>query len=330
MSRTAFTLNPPGCGVNECNGDVSSIDTLVCSPAVFVLALVEMREMIFACTSSARGWFYRRKLPLYAVEICRLEHRRNVMVNLRKVVVANDEPEWGGGASKRTLRGRLVQYLPLLGFVFAAVSSTLGAVFLVGGRDLFDFALAYLRRWNTAWMVLSVLAFYVIAYEFTQTQWFRRFGIEMMPERLQGLVLGLALGSFCLVSPFRTVWTNYWLLRDGRQVKAAITDIREHGSVGYRYRVNGNEYTTSAYCPHEGRVSCIAGENITAYYSASHPSVSRIQQTVSMADGAWPAIIFFTWPFEFMAIATVVSPRCKWAYRFGSRNVLPPAMRRAE
>ena len=179
-------------------------------------------------------------------------------------------------------------------------------------------------------MVLSVLAFYVIAYEFTQTQWFRRFGIEMMPERLQGLVLGLALGSFCLVSPFRTVWTNYWLLRDGRQVKAAITDIREHGSVGYRYRVNGNEYTTSAYCPHEGRVSCIAGENITAYYSASHPSVSRIQQTVSMADGAWPVIIFFTWPFEFMAIATVVSPRCKWAYRFGSRNVLPPAMRRAE
>ena len=136
MSRTAFTLNPPGCGVNECNGDVSSIDTLVCSPAVFVLALVEMREMIFACTSSARGWFYRLKLPLYGVEICRLEHRRNVMVNLRKVVVANDEPEWGGGASKRTLRGRLVQYLPLLGFVFAAVSSTLGAVFLVGGRDL--------------------------------------------------------------------------------------------------------------------------------------------------------------------------------------------------
>ena len=85
------------------------------------------------------------------------------MVTLRKVVVANDEPEWGGGASRRTLRGRLVQYLPLLGLVVAAVGGTLGAVFLVGGRDLFDFALAYLRRWNAAWMVLSVLAFYVIA-----------------------------------------------------------------------------------------------------------------------------------------------------------------------
>jgi hypothetical protein len=238
------------------------------------------------------------------------------------MVVGNDEPE-RGGAGRRSLRGRFVKYLPLLGLVLAAAVGCLGAVYLVGGRDLFDFALAYLRRWNAAWMVLSVLAFYVIAHEVTQTQWFRRFGVEMMPERLQGLVLALALGSFCLVDPFRAVWTNYWLSRDGRQIKAAVTDIREHGSVGYRYRINGNEYTTSAYCPHEGRVSCIAGESITAYYSASHPSVSRIQPTVSMFDGAWPAIIFFVWPFEFMAIATVVSPRCKWAYRFGSRNVLP-------
>jgi uncharacterized protein DUF3592 len=251
------------------------------------------------------------------------------MVNLRKVVVGNGEPEWDG-ASRRTLRGRLVQYLPLLGLVLAAVGGILGAAYLVGGRDLTDFALAYFRRWNAAWMVLLVLAFYLIAFEFTETQWFRRFGIEMAQERLQGLVLALVLGSFCLVSPFCTVWTNYWLVRDGRQVKAAVTDIREHGSVGYRYRVNGNEYTTSAYCPHQGRVSCIAGESITAYYSASHPSVSRIQPTVSMADGAWPVIIFFTWPFEFMAIATVVSPRCRWAYRFGSRNVLPPAMRGTE
>jgi hypothetical protein len=252
------------------------------------------------------------------------------MANLREVVVGNDEPKWGGGASGCTLRGRLVQYLPLLGMVLAAAGGIFGAAFLVGGRDLFDFALTYLRRWNAAWMVLSVLSFYVIASEVTQTQWFRRFGIEMVQERLQGLVLALVLGSFCLVDPFRAVWTNYWLLRDGRQVNAAVTDIREHGSVGYRYRVNGNEYTTSAYCPHEGRASCIAGEYITAYYSASHPSVSRIRPTVSMFDGAWPAIIFFVWPFEFMAIATVVSPRCKWAYRFGSRNVLPSAMRRTD
>jgi Protein of unknown function (DUF3592) len=251
------------------------------------------------------------------------------MVDLHIVVAGNDEPEWGG-ASGRTLRGRLVKYLPLLGLVLAAAGGTLGAVFLVGGRDLFGFALAYLRRWNTAWMMFFALAFYLIACEITDTKWFRQFGIEMMPERLSALFLALVLGSFCLVNPFRTVWTNYWLVRDGRQVKAVVTDIREHGSVGYRYRVNGNEYTTSAYCPHEGRVSCIAGEYVTAYYSASHPSVSRIQHTLSMADGAWPAIIFFTWPFEFMALATVASPRCKWAYRFGTRNVLPPSMRRTE
>ncbi len=253
------------------------------------------------------------------------------MVNFRKAVARSDEPERHSRASRHTLRGRHVQYLPLLGFVLAAMGGILGAAHLAGGRDLVDSALAYSRRWNTAWMMLCVLAFYLIACEIADTKWFRRFRIEMMQERLQGLVLALVLGSFCLVDPFRAAWTNYWLLRDGRQVKAAVTDIREHGSVAYRYRVNGNEYTTSAYCPHEGRVSCIAGEYITAYYSSSHPSVSRIEPTVSMADGAWPVIIFFTWPFEFMAIATVVSPRGKWAYRFGGRNVMPAAaMRRTE
>jgi uncharacterized protein DUF3592 len=200
----------------------------------------------------------------------------------------------------------------------------LGAGYFVGGRDFVNFALAYMRRWNTAWMMLSFLAFYLIACEITDTQWFRQFGIEMIEERLQALFLALVLGSFFLIAPFRAVWTNYWLLRDGRQVRAVVTDVRQQGSVGYRYRVNGNEYTTSAYCPHQGRVSCFAGESITAYYSASHPSVSRIEHTESMGYGAWPAMIIFTWPFEFMAIATVVSPRCKWAYRFGSRNVLPP------
>jgi hypothetical protein len=252
------------------------------------------------------------------------------MPNPRTVVVGNDEPDWGG-ASRRALRGRLVKYLPLLGFLVAAVGGTLGAVYLVGGRDFLDFALAYLRRWNTAWMLLSALVFYLIAYEVTETQWFRRFGIEMVEERLQGLVLAFALGSFCLVVPFRDAWTNYWLLRDGRPVRAVVIDLREHGTVGYRYRVNGNEYMASGYEPKKGSVpSMMPGESMTVYYSASHPSVSETQHPVTMFDHAWPMIIVFFWPFEFMAIATVVSPRSKWAYRFGSRNVLAPAMRRTE
>jgi|SRR5580658_2473893 hypothetical protein len=253
------------------------------------------------------------------------------MENLRKVVVGNDEPEWGGGASRRTLRGRLVKYLPLLGFVVAAVGGTLGAVYLVGGRDFFDFALAYLRRWNAAWVVLSALAFYLIAYELTETEWFRQFGIEMMQERLQGLVLALVLGSFCLVVPFRAPWTNYWLLRDGLPARAVVIDLREHGTVGYRYRVNGNEYMASGYEPKKGSVPSMGpGESITVYYSASHPSVSATGRPVTIFDGAWPMIIVFFWPFEFMAIATVVSPRSKWAYRFGSRNILARGMRRIE
>ena len=247
------------------------------------------------------------------------------MVSPRIVPVGNDGPEWGGAASP-TLGGRLVRYLPLLGFVLAAASGVLGAAYLVGGKDSVNFALAYMRRWNEAWMMLSVVAFYVITCEIADTQWFRRFGIEMMQERLQGLLLALVLGSFCLVAPYLQVWTNYWLSRDGRQVRAVVTDVRGHGSVGYRYRVNGSEYTRSAYCPHEGRVSCSAGESITAYYSASHPSVSSTRRPVSVSDGTWPVIIIFIWPFEFMFIATVVSPRCKWAYRFGTRNPMPPGM----
>ena len=200
----------------------------------------------------------------------------------------------------------------------------------MGGRDFLNFAFAHLRRWNAAWTMLSVLALYIIANEVADTQWFRRFGIEMMPERLQGLLTASVLGSFCLVAPYLQVWTNYWLSRDGHQVRAVVTDVRGHGSVGYRYRVNGNEYAASAYCPHEGRVSCGAGESLTAYYSDSHPSVSSTRRPVSVFDGTWPVIIIFTWPFEFMFIATVVSPRCKWAYRFGTRNPMPPGMCRTK
>ncbi len=231
-------------------------------------------------------------------------------------------PEWSG-ATSRTLRDRLIRYLPLLALVLAAACGIFAAAYLVGGRDFLDFALGYSRRWNVFWTVLSALALYLTACEIADTNWFRRFGIQMMQERLSALVFALVLGSFCLIVPFRVAWTNYWLLRDGRQMTAVVTDTRDHGSVGYRYRVNGDELTSSAYCPHNGRVSCMPGESVTAYYSISHPSVSRIEPTVSIADGAWPVMIFFTWPFEFMAIATVVSPRCRWAYRFGSRNVLP-------
>lgn len=143
----------------------------------------------------------------------------------------NDDKPKPRGANRRTLRDRVVQYLPLLGLVFAAVGAVLGAAYLVGGRDFVDFALAHLRRWNPAWMLLWLFALYLIASEVTDTDWFRRFGIEMIHERLQALVLALVLGSFCLLDPFSTVWTNYWLLRDGRQVKAVVTDISEHGSV---------------------------------------------------------------------------------------------------
>jgi len=121
-------------------------------------------------------------------------------------------------------------------------------------------------------MMLSVLAFYLISYEITQTQWFRRLGIDMVQERLQALVLALVLGSFCLVVPFRNIWTNYWLLHDGRQLRAVVVDFRDHGTVGYRYRVNGNDYTASGY-PYEFPRAA-PGESITVYYSASHPSIS--------------------------------------------------------
>jgi len=85
------------------------------------------------------------------------------MVDLRIAVVGNHEPEWGG-ASRRTLRGRLMQYLPLLGLALAAVGGILGAAYLVGGRDFVAFALTYSRRWSAAWwMVPSVLASYIIA-----------------------------------------------------------------------------------------------------------------------------------------------------------------------
>ncbi len=243
------------------------------------------------------------------------------MGNFRMGMVGNNGPGWER-ASGRALRGRLSRYLPLFGFISAALGGILGAAYVIGGKDFVNFAVAYSRRWNTAWVMVSFLASYLVACEVTETQWFRRFGIEMIQERLQALFLALALSSFCLIIPFRDAWTNYWLSRDGRQARGVVT--AEGGALGYRYRVNRNEYRARCY---KIGLGMAPDESITVYYSASHPSVSALKLPVSTADGAWPVMILIGWPLEFMAIATVVSPRGKWAYRFGSRTVLPPPTR---
>ncbi len=243
------------------------------------------------------------------------------MENFRIEMVENNGPE-RGGASERALRGRLLRYLPLFGFISAALGGILGAAYFIGGKDFMNSAVAYSRRWNTAWMMLSFLASYLVACEITETRWFSRFGVEMVQERLQALFLALALSSFCLIIPFREAWTNYWLSRDGRHARGVVT--AEGAALGYRYRVDRIEYRA---CCYKIGLGMAPDESVTVYYSASHPSVSALKLPVSMADGAWPVMILIGWPFEFMAIATVVSPRGKWAYRFGSRNVLPPAMR---
>ena len=149
-------------------------------------------------------------------------------------MVGENEPR-RNEAGRGTLRERILRYTPFLGLVFAALGGVLGTAYLMGGKDFVYFVLSFLSRWNAGWMILAVFTFYLLAWEVTDTQWFRRFGIEMMHERLQALVLALVLGSFCLVVPFRDFWTNYWLLRDGRPVRAVVTDVREHGGVGYHY-----------------------------------------------------------------------------------------------
>lgn len=250
------------------------------------------------------------------------ERRYDLMENFRVGMVENNGLEWGE-AGGRPLRSRLLRYLPLFGFISAALGGILGAAYFIGGKEFMNFAVAYSRRWNTAWMMLSFLASYLVAYEITDTQWFRRFGVAMMQERLQALFLALALSSFCLIIPFREAWTNYWLSRDGLQARGVVT--AEGAALGYRYRVDRNEYRA---CCYKIGLGMAPDETVTVYYSASHPSVSALKRPGSMADGIWPVMILIGWPLEFMAIATVVSPRCKWAYRFGSRNRLPPAMRR--
>jgi hypothetical protein len=238
------------------------------------------------------------------------------MVNFRVVLTGNDEPQWNE-ARRPAMFGRLGRYLPLLGLIIGALGGILGAAYFLGGWDFVAFAISYGRHWNTAWMILSALVFYLVAYEIVETRWFRRFDIKMMPERLQGLVIALVLGSFCLVVPFRDVWTNYWLLRDGRQGTAVVTDARDHGSVGYRYCVDGRWYDGSGHRSVQDRhyANVTPGESTVIYYSASHPSVSQIDHPITMVDGAWPVIIIFMWPFEFMALATVINPGGRFSYK---------------
>lgn len=64
-------------------------------------------------------------------------------------------------------------------------------------------------------------------------------------QRLFTLAVALLMGHFFLIVQARTVWKNYWILKDGQKGTAFVTKViwTGHDAVAYRYLVNQEEYS---------------------------------------------------------------------------------------
>lgn len=64
-------------------------------------------------------------------------------------------------------------------------------------------------------------------------------------DRMFAVALTLFLGYYFVIRPVQKAWSNYWLVKDGREGTAIVMKAlwTGHNVVRYRYSVNQKEYT---------------------------------------------------------------------------------------
>ena len=139
--------------------------------------------------------------------------------------------------------------------------------------------------------------------------------------RFTGLAVAILLGAF-LAAGAKTAWLNYWLLKDADRGIALVTknSWSGHNGVEYRYVVDGVEYDgTSQRNRHDPRYShAQPGETSVVYFSASHPWLSSLDRPEAIVVAV--PVLLIALVLEIFAIATVVNPRGRWAFRSGGRG----------
>ncbi len=144
---------------------------------------------------------------------------------------------------------------------------------------------------------------------------------KSISPRLVGFVIAIALGDFLFLQA-RSAWTNYWLLQDGQQGMAIVTNElwSGHNAVGYRYTVNEKEYTGRSgrnWKIEKYSKVPVGGESVV-YFSASHPWLSLLYEPRTVIEGL-PVVIIVMF-FEFFAVATIISPGNKWAFDLSDKK----------
>lgn len=89
----------------------------------------------------------------------------------------------------------------------------------------------------------------------------------------------------------RASMNSYWLVKDGKQTVAVITNDREqHNVVDYKYSIGGKDYHGFGPRNNDAKV----GEETFTFYSLSHPSISSLRKVSFPSPRlVWACILSF-------------------------------------
>jgi len=136
--------------------------------------------------------------------------------------------------------------------------------------------------------------------------------------RVWAALLALLLGYYFLLGPARALWLNYWLIRDGQQGVAVITQAHwaGHGIFVYRYRVNQKTYTGQDHRSYQNPkyANVLLGQETVVYFSSSHPWLSAINMPQFVMFNGLP-VVLVAWVFIFLLAVTAINPKGRWALR---------------
>ena len=133
--------------------------------------------------------------------------------------------------------------------------------------------------------------------------------------RLQALIGLLVLSWLLIDGGIIGSYYNYLLVKNRAVVTATITGKSwlGHGQYNYRYTVDGREYTGTSqrdYSSDQYKTAEV-GDQVPAYYSVDHPSVSSLYVPEVVVDALMLYVIAFVlWSFF---LITAINPESTWA-----------------